>query len=248
MSLVSEALKKAHLEAVRQERQPVYRFRSPGSVDFPAQARASRRKLISVIVLSNVSVVAVGAFVVFMLMDGRDSAAVPSAATAAMGIAAPLPVPAPAPPPDAKIALAPAASNAAAEVAPSAVKKPRKTATATKAQSQVPLIAEKRETTSQSEDVSSPDPAPRTAPIRLQRVGRRYGLMPGQTYARSLRTDEGTELTLFGISSARGRSVALINGGVVGEGEEVDGFTVGRIAFGKVELRYRDITVFMTLQ
>jgi hypothetical protein len=76
----------------------------------------------------------------------------------------------------------------------------------------------------------------------------RRGLVNGRTYARTARTSDGYELTLYGLSIAGDRGVALLNGRVLSEGDRIGDFTVGSIERGRVEIRDGDFRIYLTMR
>jgi hypothetical protein len=234
MSLISEALRKAHTEAMRQDSAGGRVIHAPGSVDFPREPQ-SRRPLIVAIAVSNLLLVVVVSLVVYHVI---------SRGTASGAAETPVLVAAVEPPVSAlsQAALAqpettpPPTASPLEEVPPPprAVTSPAPTAA---------VVAEERAPTE-----------PRIAPQQLERdepapqpTRHRTGLVHGQTYMRSIPTAGGSDIVLNGVSVVGDRGVALINGRMVRQGERVGEFTVGTISGRQVELRADGLQVYLRL-
>jgi hypothetical protein len=74
----------------------------------------------------------------------------------------------------------------------------------------------------------------------------RDSFVSGETYASPVQGPLGTSLTLSGISSARGDSVAIINGSLVRAGGVVGPFVIEQIEQRRVRVRYVDVSFWVT--
>lgn len=257
MSLISEALRKAHLDAMRQEKGEPRMYHTPGSIDTPS-VPPSRRPLLAVVLLSNlVLLVAVAAIVWYAVnrFTAGEAQERPGR-TAAEAAAAPPSVERPVAPAAAAVAGSPqprpAGSVDAEPVAPAPEQRVPDTAAAV-----VPRPARTRpapeEQPAERKVVGSIESPPeetvrRAAADATERGGRsRDGLLDGQTYVKTVPTPGGNEVTLNGVSVVGGRGVAIVNGRVVGEGDRVGGFVVEGVEPGRVKLRYRDISIYLAL-
>jgi hypothetical protein len=239
VSLISEGLKKAHLEALRQDRQQRRVYLGSGRVDVPARNH-SALALISAALIGASIVLAVTAYWI-----SRESAPVTRPEASATP-AALTPV---------KRAT-PVASRAAAQApAPARAKtgRPAKAEIVAPISSSVSPAKVREQVRPRSTTVAQPDVEDEAAtilrpderdPAPSGRV--RDHLRDGQTYASPLSAPGGVEVSLSGISSSGGESVAIMNGNVVRAGSNVGPFVVERIERGRVLLRYIDVRVWMT--
>ncbi len=105
-----------------------------------------------------------------------------------------------------------------------------------------PPIAEPRRQTVSNDVLRADERVPAPAPT----ARRRDSLKDGETYASPIKAPGGVEVSLSGISSARGESVAIMNGNVVRAGSAVGPFVVEAIERGRVQLRYIDVHIWVT--
>lgn len=250
MSLISEALKKAHMEALRQESSTGRLHRLPGGVDMPE--RGSRRAMLLMIVASNlivVSAIVIAAWF-FMRTQTNDGAIVVSSIAAQAPrpqtlATPPVVTPAPATAADDRQAERPAAPR---RTAPRQETKP---ATAPAATPEVDEpIAPPRPLPRLSRKLPAAQDAPprETEPVRARSEKPQRGLVNGRTYARTARTSDGFELTLYGLSIAGDRGVALLNGRVLSEGDRIGDFTVGTIERGRVEILDGEFHIYLVMR
>jgi hypothetical protein len=249
VSLISEGLKKAHLETLRQDREQRRQYLGPGRVDVP-QGGSHFAAILTAAVASSI----VAAAVVIYFVGSKPSAApqtvVVAAAPAPSRTAAPV-----APPAERSVAsVLPQPSAGTVQpvkgtitslvpVAPSAAPAPqRSVATA-------PVAEPRREDVRKAAPVLADDErveAPVTPEPPRPRVASRDRFRDGATYASPVSAPGGIEVALSGISSARGESVAIMNGNVVRAGSAVGPFIVEKIERGRVQLRYVDVRFWMT--
>ncbi|MHB0969171.1 MAG: hypothetical protein ACYC7A_00225 [Thermoanaerobaculia bacterium] len=256
MSLIGEALKKAHMEALRQESSTGRLYRLPGGVDMPE--RGSRRAMLVMIVASNliiVSAIVIAAWAFSRTSQSKDSAI----AVSSIAVEAPRPQTVAAPP-----VVAPAPVTAVDKPVPHQAERipaPERPALAPPDEAK-PAIA-RAAAPEGDEPVAEPRPLPRLsrkAPataialpaeddgVRARSDKPRRGLVNGRTYARMARTSDGYELTLYGLSIAGDRGVALLNGRVLSEGDRIGDFTVGAIERGRVEIRDGEFRIYLTMR
>jgi hypothetical protein len=237
VSLISEGLKKAHLEALRQDRQQRRAYLGPGRVDVPTRNH-SALALISAALIGASVVLAVTAYwitresVVLPRPDASTTPVVSAPVKRAVPVESRPSTPVPARKKAAHV-------EKAVAVAPATSPEPRAKA--------------REEVRPRSTSVARPEPEDEAAtilrpderePAPSGRV--RDHLRDGQTYASPLSAPGGVEVSLSGISSAGGESVAIMNGNVVRAGSNVGPFVVERIERGRVLLRYVDVRVWMT--
>jgi hypothetical protein len=234
MSLISEALKKAHNEAMRQDSTGARVIHAPGAVDFPREPQ-SRRPLIVAIAVANLLLVIVVSLGVYHVISRGTASGATETPVLTAAVETPVTAQSNAVAAQIETTPAPAASSAEAiSLPPRAVTSPAPTAAA---------VAEEQTPTES-----------RVAPQRLERdepppqsTVHRTGLVHGQTYMRSIPTVGGSDIVLNGVSVVGDRGVALINGRMIREGERVGGFTVGKISGRQVELRTDGLQVYLRL-
>jgi hypothetical protein len=236
VSLISEALRKAHTEAMRQDSAGARVFHTPGSVDFPREPQ-SRRPLIMAIAVSNLLLVVVVSLVVYHVISrGTASGA---AETPVLTAAVEPPVFAQSQAAVAQPESTPVPAASPVEETPTPAPRP-----VTSPAPAAAVVAEERSPTESRvapQKIEHDEPAP-TPPTR-----HRTGLVNGQTYMHSIPTVGGSDIVLNGVSVVGDRGVALINGRMVREGERVGGFTVGKISGRQVELRTDGLQVYLRL-
>ncbi len=254
MSLISEGLKKAHLETLRQDRENRRQYFSPGRSDVPSR-RSRRGAILAAAFGGAILAAAVTAAWIsnvradFSSARGAETAKTTSmdreAATAGTIDAEPRgPVTMTAgtvvdAPRDATTTVAP---NEAGRLAPiveaRSIPTPAVSAPRSKSTSE-PAASDSRAAVAESSEIPR-EPAERSGPARHE------GLVNGESYASPVRSPGGGEVRLSGISSSKGQSLAIINGNIVREGEAVGPFVVEKIERGRVRLRYVDIRFWLS--
>jgi len=204
VSLVSEGLKKAHLDAVRRDHEQRSYLAGPRVV---RQNSAMSASTIMMIAVASAAIAAAAA-VIFL----RKPAPQPAAVVVHRAVSAPakpvVVVPAPAPAPVTSPAPAPVV---VARKAPPKIERP--------------IVEEEK--------------AP---PQRMKRDG----FVDGESYASPVKGPLGFDVSLTGISSSGGQTLAIVNGGLVREGSTIGPFTVERIERTRVQFRYVDVHFFVT--
>jgi hypothetical protein len=251
LSLISQGLKKAHLETLRQDRENRREYFSPAHSDLPSR-HSSRGLLLGAALLGAVLAAAATAAWVSRPREGtQTSISVPSPANASGDNTS------------ATIASRPLGARAADEgtaveqqesggvvaeqglatrqAAPPARSIPPSTIPAQRN----PPAAEKTAEVEQSPVVVKAPVAKRESPVPA-RPKRREGLVDGESYSSPVRTPGGGEVRLSGISTSMGQSLAIINGSVVREGEQVGPLVVEKIERGRVRLRYGDVRFWLS--
>jgi hypothetical protein len=236
MSLISEALRKAHTEAMRQDSAGARVIHAPGSVDFPREPQSRRPLIVAIAVANLLLVIVVSLGVYHVISRGTASGAtetpiVAAAAEPAVSVQSRAAVTQP------ETTPVPAASlpEETSPPAPRPVTLPAPTAA---------VVAQER---SPTESRVAPQRIERDEQALPQPTRHRTGLVNGQTYMRSIPTAGGSDIVLNGVSVVGDRGVALINGRMVREGERVGEFTVGAIRGRQVELRTDGLQVYLRL-
>jgi hypothetical protein len=240
VSIISDALKRAHLETVSRDRPQRWAHRTPGTVDYPEQ-RSWRGRFPAVLVVVNVVLVLLIGGAVYL----RGGIATWSWTSQRPGEAKAAAVPAeshltPAHPVVEKkeIALPPAAPETS-PISSEAVSAPVRNHD--REMRQAPLIRQ------QASARVVATPPHKIAPPAEVAPRMRDGLVDGRTYVETVPLPDGNKLTLYGLTKAGGRGAALINGKVAWEGERIGDFVVERVERSRVQLRYGDIKLFLTL-
>ncbi len=251
MSLISEGLKKAHLETLRQDRENRRQYFSPGRSDVPS-GRSSRVLLFGAAMLG--AILAAGGTAAWitgaragtqsaMTADQSDNASPGSTngtvdsqplgpVTVTGGtIVEPLLTSVDAVPEAAPATREPA--QPIRSIPASMVPAPRNTSVPERTADveQRPAAVEPSVTKVESTARAGPK--------------RREGLVDGESYASPVRSPGGGEVRLSGISSSKGQALAIINGSVVREGDEVGAFVVEKIERGRVQLRHVDVRFWL---
>ena len=233
MSLIGEALKKAHLEAIRQDGSSAGLAHTPGVAQYRQRPSAGRTGWSAALVISNVVLALIVATVVIWRWNERTPRdPVPAISTESAG--APTSTEAPSSPVAATAADTATSSPATAPSrAESAEPRPVAAAAAAAVSPSEPVV----------EAVAPPPvkPAPAPAPRAVD------GLVAGQTYMRSVPVPGGQDLVLNGMSVSGGVGVALINSRMVRTGDRIGPFTVGSIGDRRVELGYKGITIYLKM-
>lgn len=233
MSLISEALKKAQMDALRQDRleQRFY-------MTHAGRAGEGENSHTYAIVISSFAGACVAtAAALFYLTHAREPIRVP--ATSRPVVSAPAPVAAP----SARTSPAPQPAAAVTQrVAPHNATGQRRTSPREERAASV-AHAERHN------DVMAPAEReqPRDTPVpALSRRQIRDGFREGATYASPVTGPLGAELTMTGISSLGGQFVAIINGGLVRGGSTVGPFAIEEIQARRVRVRYVDVSFWLT--
>lgn len=223
MSLISEALRKAHLEALQQDRDQRRFYMNHGGRRTHGDGSSSRTS-VAIVLLASLCVMCAAALLYLTLDRSEASPATtrvvestPPAAPAARTQVADVP-------PASKPAPAAARAEKPAAVQPPAGKPRSRTRAATR----------NRETAAAVVD-------PRVAAPRLQRDGFRAG----ETYGSPVSGPLGTEVVLTGISELRGQRIAIINGSMAREGTTIGPFVVEAIEPRRVRLKYVDVSFYI---
>ena len=227
MSLISEALRKAHLEALQQDRDQRRFYMNHGGRRAHVSGGGSRTS-IAIAILASLCVVSAGALL-YLTLDRRNAAS--AVAPAVAETARPVPQQA------ATVARAPE------------VRSSPQTTTAAAMRVEKPAIAPATADRTRSRKSASERPvrtasavvASRPAAPRLERDGFRAG----ETYGSPVLGPLGTEVVLTGITALRGQHVAIINGSTVRAGTAVGPFVVEEIEARRVRLKYVDISFYV---
>lgn len=242
MSLIGDALKKAHLEAVRQDGRRLHLAHTPGVAHYRSTAPSPSRPWLALFCLNVALAIAVAALAFWAWQQRQDA---PAPVPAVQSTTPPF-TQASVQPSSVKAEPVPVAEPAAARVSNDAPAPKRSVEPAPP-----PAIVESVTTTMPVEEHTVAHGQVEISPAFSEpatRSGRtRGGLVDGQTYMRTLPVPGGTELVLNGMSIAGGRGVALINGRMLREGDQVGPFRIERIANRRIELSYEDITVYLRL-
>lgn len=253
MSLISEGLKKAHLEAQRQDREERRRYMSSGVVDAPRRDGVSPALVMLAAALGGALVFGSGAVYLMKPSSATPVKASSVAQSAVASIATPVAPPvAAAPQTTPSPAAAPPVADAAPASKPAAQENPTRPAVAVaeRPARREPPSAAKPEDAAPPMDRSAhratAEPSPARTEERPRRtLGTRNPFVSGETYASPISGPGGIEVTLSGISSVRGNSVAIMNGTIVRAGSMVGPFKVERIDRERVLLRYLDVEFWL---
>ncbi|MFL6259572.1 MAG: hypothetical protein ACJ76Y_07670 [Thermoanaerobaculia bacterium] len=254
MSLISDALKKARQEAAQQDS---LRPGLPYAVG-AASSPAPRAPWISL--LAGLGAGCLLAAVIFALAffsgwgpfhkpaAGPQVAAAPAAPTPA----APEPQPVTAPPPQ-PVAVVEAPAPKPAPEPPK--REPEAVRPAPPAQTPPPVAVTPRPAPEAAPApqpaVEAPAPAPAPvqaapAPATPPQSAPEGGLVEGSTYTGELPVPGGGSVKLNGIVYSADHPIAVLDGRVMGPGENVQGFTVVAIESGRVKLQGHGATVYLS--
>jgi hypothetical protein len=240
VSIISDALKRAHLETVSRERPQRWAQRTPGTVDYPEQ-RSWRGRVPLVLGAANVVLILlIGGVLHLRSGDATLWSSQQPAETRT---------------------VAPVQAHAAAPVPPAVEQRSMQAPAAPAAETPVVVASAPARNLSQEFPARHSPPAVHegTAPLAAGAPVRkialpveasprtRDGLVEGRTYVETVPLQDGSKLTLYGLTKAGGRGAALINGKVAWEGERVGDFVVERVERSRVQLRYGDIKLYLTL-
>ena len=237
MSIISDALKRAHLEAINRDRPQRWNHRTPGTVDYPEQQPWRVRFPFMLGVANVVLVLLIGGAI---YLRGSIATTCTSPQPSESRVLTTEPTHADSVPP---------AAGTKGRPRPTTVTRTAAIAAST------PATSESRAVEAQTSlSVPTPGSAPvavaprqRAAPLPIANPRTRDGLVDGRTYVEAVPLPDGDKLTLYGLTKAGGRGAALINGKVAWEGDHVGDFVVERVERSRVQLRYRDIKVFLML-
>jgi hypothetical protein len=244
MSLISEALRKAQLEAVQQDRDQ-RRFYMSHAGRPGASRPASTPAIVAIAILAGLCF-ASGAALFYMSVKAPQAAASSSVASSVSLPAAPAvrsaPVTPPVAPPAAAKIEAPAKEPASkASVQP----KTRTAGRAPVAEPQNPTSnPERRKPTPLASTASGITVVARQATPPPRRLAR-DGFRDGETYGSPVLGPFGTEVVLTGITELRGQFIAIVNGSTVRAGAAIGPFVIEEIDAHRVRLRYVDITFYV---
>lgn len=235
MSLIGEALKKAHLDAIRQDGPSPRLAHTPGVAHYRPSPTSHKREWTLALVVSNLLLaLAITAFFLWPRAGASSEATVAPPVDSASG------------PVRSALPLTDETEPAMTETAP--LKPPATPAEQPASQVRAPesepstAVIEPPATTRKATVAESSSRT--SSPAGTRAVD---GLVAGQVYLRSVPVPDGTELILNGMSVAGGRGVALINGRMVREGDRVGPFTVGSMGDRKVALEYKGITIYLKM-
>lgn len=230
MSLISDALRKAHLEAAQLDRTQRNFYMNHGGRSARTSATTTRGTIILAAVMGGC--VTAGAAVIYM---ARTLPEHPSArAREAVGVK-----PADAPAPALAPAVAPPPMTTDRSESPPPVRK------AVPAQRVERSEPPRRKAAPEKTVATERPPSREVAPAPPRRASRDQ-FVDGETYGSPIRGPFGTELVLSGISSTRGGSLAIINGNLLRAGATVGPFVVEEIEPRRVRVRYVDVRFWLT--
>lgn len=254
MSLISDALKKARQEAARQDSLRPGLPYAVGAVATPAP-RAPWISLLAGLGAGCLLAAAIFAMAFFSGWGPFHKPAVEiqvAAAPAAPTPAAPAPQPVTAPPPEpVAVVEAPAPKPApeppkrepeAVQPAPQAQTPPAAAVTPHSAPETAPAPQPAVEAPAPAPAPVMPAPAPATPPQSAPEGG----LVEGNTYTGELPVPGGGSVKLNGIVYSPDHPIAVLDGRVMGPGENVQGFTVVAIESGRVKLQGHGATVYLS--
>lgn len=229
MSLISEALRKAQLEALQQDREQRRFYMTHGGRPVHAPAGMSRTSL-AIGILGALCVLSAGALLYLTLDRSRlaPPAITADAARTATRPAVPLATTSSAPAVHARGEV-PATEPASRKAAQRTTKAPAAPARS-RAKTDDPPVAG-----------AAVSETPRSSARRIERDGFR----DGETYGSPVLGPFGTEVVLTGITALRGQRMAIINGNTVRAGTAVGPFVVEEIESRRVRLKYVDVTFYL---
>lgn len=254
MSLISDALKKARQEAARQDSLRPGLPYAVGAVEAPAP-RAPWISLLAGLGAGCLLAAAIFAMAFFSGWGPFHKPAVETqvaAAPAAPTPAAPAPQPVTAPPPE-PVAVVEAPAPKPAPEPPK--REPEAVRPAPQAQTPPPVAVTPHPA---PESASAPPPvtappapqpaveAPAPAPAAPPQSVPESGLTEGSTYTGELPVPGGGSVKLNGIVYSPDHPIAVLDGRVMGPGENVQGFTVVAIESGRVKLQGYGATVYLS--
>lgn len=261
MSLIGDALKKAHLETVRQDGSSTRLVHTPGVAQYRSDpSRVGRKGWTIALVASNVLLAIVVASVVFwgINRDGSGAEASPTAPAGSQAVSAGTTASEsstetpPASEPETVAEPSPALVATTGQKPSTSRPAPAETETSPPAQAlepEAPRVAAQQPSAPAASTQAPSRPTPPVTKTTSSSVAPRTrgGFTDGQTYMRSIPVPGGRDLQINGMSVAAGRGVALINGKMVKEGDRIGPFTVGKIADRRVQFHYEDITIYLKM-
>ena len=216
MSLVSDALRKAQVETAQRDRLQHRFYLTHGGRTSAARPRASRAAVIVSAIFGGC--ITAGLLLVYLGRMLPTYASLDAQSPAPAIAATPAPV---------QAAAAPQVPDERAAVE----EKPRVTR-------RKPVVEPKAvEAAAVSVPAETPAPKRRTS---------RDSFVAGETYVSPIRGPMGIEVALSGISSARGDSVAIINGTLMRRGGVIGPFLIEDIEPRRVRVRYVDVSFWLT--
>jgi hypothetical protein len=224
VSLVSDALRKAQVETAQRDRLQHRFYLTHGGRSASAHPRMSRLTVVLSAVLGGCVTAGV---VLFYLLRVVPASAVERAAVVA---------------PPAEVATAPAAERSVPEAERSVPEVTRRSEKPP-APAQPRSVRQKAIAETRTTEAASPVVAQAPAPPRRTS---RDSFVAGETYVSPIRGPMGIEIALSGISSARGDSVAIINGTLMRRGSVIGPFLIEEIEPRRVRLRYVDVSFWLT--
>lgn len=231
MSLISEGLKKAQLDAMQQDREQRQAYLRSARPNVPRRAASSVPQMIAIGLGS-----AVIASAAMLWLRGTHTPPTPAPLVAEVPPHARRSVETPRPKPSAEAAAPEAAPKAALPT--TAVEQPAPRAVT--ANKPPKSVAPPHDGTVVNEESTLPPPK-EPPPLR-----RRDAFVDGETYASPINGPGGTEVRLSGILSAGDGALAIINGSTVHPGVMIGPFVVERVERKRVQLRYIDVHFYLT--
>ena len=217
MSLISEGLKKAQLDAMRQDHQ---QRRVYFGAARPAVAARRTTPLALMIAIGIGSAVLTGAVILWVRRDDRG-------VVRQMGVV-----------------RASSRASQAAPVARTTTPIEPKPVPPSGGLASAMSVAKEERTPSQPEPKLKEKP--KVLEEEPARVTRRDGFIEGETYASPINGPGGIEVTLSGLVGSGDRVLAIINGRSVRAGAMVGPFTVESVEQRRVKLRYVDVHFYLT--
>lgn len=227
MSLVSDALRKAQVETAQSDRLQHRFYMTHGGRAGVAPPRVPRMAILVSAILGGC--ITAGALLFYL------GSLLPTSADAVRSVPAPASVAAPAAQAiDEKpvAAAAPAIAEKPVDDVPSVVR-------------EKPKAERAKRVADEERRVEPPVVTPAETPAPSRRT-RRDSFVAGETYVSPIRGPMGIEIALSGISSARGDSVAIINGTLMRRGSVVGPFVIEEIESRRVRVRYVDVSFWLT--
>lgn len=242
MSLISEALRKAQMDALQQDRDQRRYYLSHAGRGHGSSS-SSARYVWTIAVLAVLCLVSAGAL--FYMSSRRMP--VPSPAVARSPVVAAMAVPVKAAAvesnEEAKKSVAdeakPPVTRAKKRQANEAAR-PKESASVETAPAEEPQLV--RERPVRGAAIAAAES--RSAPKPLRRLTR-DGFRDGEIYSSPVLGPFGTEVVLTGITSLGGRFAAIVNGSTVRAGATIGPFVIEEIEARRIRLRYVDISFYV---
>ena len=231
MSLISDALRKAHMEAAQQDRAQHQFYMSHGGRAGTAGHGLTRGTIVLAALVGACVTAAAALFYMTRVAPVRGSGPAPVTAQV---------VAASAPAPSAAVVAEPPSSRARESAGSQSVQPAR-------VEKVIPPVTKPERSAPPPQTTAA---AMEQAPVREEatapRRTSRDHFVQGETYLSPIVGPLGTGLSLSGISSARGASVAIINGNLVRAGATVGPFVIEEIEQRRVRVRYIDVIFWLT--